>query len=70
MQENQFNVNELMNCGNIRIMYTSRYYDAQKIRRYQKFVLQYDYTNSILLNTKPTIPYCLELVAIELWLGG
>ena len=32
------------------IMHTSRYYDIQKIRRYQKLILRFDYSAGILLN--------------------
>ena len=32
--------------------YALRYYDIQKIRWHQNFELQYDFTTSILLNTK------------------
>ena len=39
------------------IVYTSRYYNIQKIRQYQKLELRYDYTTGILLNTtkKPVL---------------
>ena len=40
-------------------MHTSRYYDIQKIRRYQKLILRFDYSAGILLNpnSKLTLPW-------------
>jgi len=36
---------------------TSWYYNIQKIRRYQKLVLRYDYTTGILLSQKGLLPW-------------
>ena len=48
-----FSKKEIIFC----IVYTSRYYNIQKIRQYQKLELRYDYTTGILLNTtkKPVL---------------
>ena len=40
------------------IIHASRYYDVQKIKQYQKLVLQYDYTTGILFNTNHVV-YCI-----------